>query len=384
MDEKNVILLADPVLGGEEKNALCEVIDSGWVTMGERVAAFERVFANLHGAENAVAVSSCTAGLHLCLKALDIGPGDEVLVPSLTFVATVNAVLYVGATPVFVDIERKDVPHISLTDAKTKCTHKTKAVIVMHYGGYLVELKAWRSFADANGMVLIEDAAHAPGVPGVGRGGDVSAFSFFTNKNMTTAEGGMVLAREPSVLEKIRKLRSHAMTTGTLDRHRGHAYSYDVTMLGYNYRMDELRAAIGIVQLKHLQQWNKRRVELTDVYRQTVSDHLPQVTIPFELGHQTGAHLMPVLLPSHIDRENIMNRLYQAGIQTSIHYPPVHCFSYYRGLFPGVKLQNTETFFAQELTLPLHASLKENDVEKVVYALRDAVSSQESKHVACS
>ncbi|MGH9960991.1 MAG: DegT/DnrJ/EryC1/StrS family aminotransferase, partial [Pyrinomonadaceae bacterium] len=138
MSEVRRLTLGDPVLGEEEKQALCAVIDGGWLTMGDRVAAFERAFAEVHGVKDAVAVSSCTAGLHLCLRALDIGPGDQVLVPSLTFVATVNAVLYVGAAPVFVDIEKDDIPHISLRDADAKCTPRTKGALVMHYAGYPV------------------------------------------------------------------------------------------------------------------------------------------------------------------------------------------------------------------------------------------------------
>lgn len=365
--------LADPVLGNEEKEALCAVIDSGWLTMGERVSGFERAFADLHGAEDAVAVSSCTAGLHLCLKALGIGPGDEVLVPSLTFVATVNAVLYVGAKPVFVDIQGLEVPHICLKDAKAKCTPRTKAVIVMHYGGYLADVEAWRSFSDVNRLKLIEDAAHAPAVGAVGRLSDASVFSFFTNKNMTTAEGGMVLARDRSLLEDIRRLRSHGMTTVTLDRYRGHAYSYDVTMLGYNYRLDELRASLGLVQLKHVLGWNIRRCELSRTYRQLLSIDIPQVGIPFKPEHETAAHLMPVLLPRGTDRTRVMEKLRKDGVQTSIHYPPVHHFTYYRKSFPDTNLPNTENFAARELTLPLHPLLHENDIEYAVAALARAI-----------
>lgn len=367
-----MISLSDPVLGEEEKKALCDTIDSGWLTMGDRVASFERAFADLHGVEDAVAVNSCTAALHLCLKALDIGPKDEVLVPSLTFVASVNAVLYVGATPVFVDIENEHTPHISLSEAETKCTPRTKAVILMHYGGYLMDLPAWRSFADAKTLFLIEDAAHAPGLNGVGRFADASAFSFFTNKNMTTAEGGMVIASKTSVIEPIRRMRSHGMTSVTLDRYRGHAHSYDVTRLGYNYRMDELRAAIGLVQLKHLRQWNQRRVELTHLYRKELSKNIPEIKIPFKGNHETTAHLMPVVLPTGVDRQEVMNQLRKAGIQSSIHYPPIHHFSYYRKKFPKVVLHKTEKFCDRELTLPLHPSLKQNDVERIVKSLQKA------------
>lgn len=367
------ISLSDPVIGEKEKDALCAVIDSQWITMGDRVAAFESAFANLHRMETAVAVSSCTAGLHLCLEAFNIGPGDEVMVPSLTFVATVNTILYVGASPVFVDIEKANIPHISLTNAQAKCTSRTKAVIVMHYGGYIVDLNKWRDFADANNLILIEDAAHAPAVGDVGRWSEASVFSFFTNKNMTTAEGGMVLARESKFLERIRRLRSHGMTTLTLDRYRGHAYSYDVTMLGYNYRMDELRAAIGLVQLTHLLQWNKKRYKLSNSYRQILSTHIPYVIVPFVQEHETAAHLMPILLPTWIDRKEVMVRLREACIQASIHYPPIHHFSYYRNRFPGVILPKTEEFCARELTLPLHPSLNENDVEHIVESLQKAL-----------
>jgi dTDP-4-amino-4,6-dideoxygalactose transaminase len=367
------VSLSEPALGQEEKQALCDVIDSGWLTMGERVAAFERDFAKLHGVESAVAVNSCTAGLHLCLLGLGVQPGDEVLVPSVTFVATVNAVLYVGALPVFVDIEQTDLPHISIADAQGKLTARTKAAILMHYGGYLVDLPAWRSFADAHGMLLIEDAAHAPAVGEVGKWGDASAFSFFTNKNMTTAEGGMVLARDAAVTERIRLMRAHGMTTGTLERYRGHAFSYDVTTLGYNYRMDELRAAMGLAQLARLPKWNARRRELTAVYRRLLAEALPEVAIPFGPLHETAAHIMPVLLPRRVSRDAVMAKLFESGIQSSVHYPPVHRFSYYRERFPDVSLSNTDEFVNRVLTLPLHPGLDERDVGRVVVALKNAM-----------
>jgi len=369
-----MISLSDPVIGEAEKEALCAVIDSNWLTMGDRVARFERDFAALHDAPGAVAVGSCTAGLHLCLAALGVGPGDEVLVPSLTFVATANAVLYAGASPVFVDIERETSPHIALGDAEARCTSRTKAVIVMHYGGYLVDLPAWRSFADDRGLFLIEDAAHAAGTADVGRFSDASAFSFFTNKNMTTAEGGMVLARNESTLDLMRRMRSHGMTTGTLDRHRGHAYSYDVTTLGYNYRMDELRAAVGTVQLERLPGWNRRRNELSRRYREKLARELPEIEIPFNGNHETAAHLMPVLLPASADRGKVMGALREHGIQTSIHYPPIHLFSYYRNLFPDITLPVTEAFCSRELSLPLHPSLDDDDLGRVVSTIKDALS----------
>ncbi|MCK4823419.1 DegT/DnrJ/EryC1/StrS aminotransferase family protein, partial [bacterium] len=236
-------------------------------------------------------------------------------------------------------------------------------------GGYPVDLPSWRSFAETKGIFLIEDAAHAPAMRNVGRWSNASVFSFFTNKNMTTAEGGMVLTREKTLLERIQRLRSHGMTTLTLDRYRGHAYSYDVTMLGYNYRMDELRAAIGLVQLTHLRKWNAKRIDLSILYRNLISNCLPEVKIPFSQTHSTSAHLMPIILPPSLSRQEVMDQLREAGIQSSIHYPPVHLFSYYRKKFPGVFLPRTEAYCAKQLTLPLHPFLTEDEVKYIVESL---------------
>jgi dTDP-4-amino-4,6-dideoxygalactose transaminase len=369
-----MIALSEPILGEEEKRALCEVIDSRWLTMGERVRAFEKAFAELHGADDAVAVNSCTAALHLSLAALDIGPGDEVLLPSLTFVATANAVLYVGATPIFVDTQALDRPHISIEDAASKCTSRTKAVLVMHYGGYPVDLPMWRSFCDRKKLILIEDAAHAPAIGKVGRLTDASAFSFFSNKNMSTAEGGMVISPNPSTLQRIRHLRAHGMSSDTLTRHRGHAYSYDVTMLGYNYRMDELRAAVGLTQLPHLSSWNQKRKELSDYYRKVVAARIPEAFIPFDQTHTTAAHLMPIVLPAACNRQGVIDHMRKRGVQTSIHYPPVHHFSYYRKIVPDILLPTTEEFCARELTLPLHPGLTEHEVDLVLESLHEALN----------
>ncbi len=368
-----MLLVSEPRLGRIEKAALAEVIDSGWITMGSRVRAFEQAFAEAHRVADAVAVSSCTTGLHLVMEALGIGPGDEVLVPSLTFVATANSVLYAGATPVFVDIESLDIPLISRSDAAAKCTARTKAVVVMHYGGYLADGAAWREFARQRGLYLIEDAAHAAGLDRSGIFGDAAVFSFFGNKNMTTAEGGMVVARDESVLAKIRQMRSHGITSGTVQRLSDHAVTYDVTMLGYNYRMDDLRAAVGLVQLKNLKRWNGKRQALSEAYRRLLAQHCPGVAMPFSQPRLSSHHILPVLLPDGTDRKRVVDRLWSAGIQTSMHYPPIHEFSWYRAHFPSSSLPQTEEFCRRELTLPLHPKLTDRDVQFVVRSLAAAL-----------
>ncbi len=370
-----MILVSSAILGGTEKALLCKVIDSGWITMGDRVLQFESEFANIHGAKDCVAVSSCTAGLHLILHALGLGPGDEVLVPSLSFVATANSVVYVGAKPVFVDIESLEVPLMSLDHAQALCTPKTRAIILVHFAGYLPDMVQWQDFAHRNGLYLIEDAAHAPGLKEVGAMSDAAAFSFYGNKNMTTAEGGAVIARDPVLLQKVRQARGHGMTSGTHQRLNSRTATYDVTMLGFNYRMDELRAAIGLVQLSNLLEWNEIRRVLVALYRRLISMHCPQIIVPFSDMRTSAYHILPILLPPHIDRQGVIDHLRANEIQTTIHYTPIHTLTYYRNMFPDLRLPQTEDFAARELTIPLHPLLTSADVEKVVntleYALRD-------------
>lgn len=369
-----MLLVSSPTLGTEEKIALADVIDSGWITMGSRVKDFEQAFAEMHGADDAVAVNSCTAALHLILLSLGIGPGDEVLVPSLTFTASVNAILYVGAKPVFVDIESLDHPILSLSEAEAKCTARTRAAILVHYAGYVANGDAWRALAERRGFALVEDAAHAAGAEGVGRLGVASAFSFYGNKNMTTGEGGMVLAADPEHLAHMRLCRGHGLTSGTFERRNASAPSYDVVALGYNYRLDDMRAAIGLSQLARLPAWNARRRELTRLYFEALERYAPMVGLPFRAlldqpGVGSAHHIMPVVLPDGAQRERVATALNAAGIQTSNHYPPVHTLSFYRANLEPVALVTTETFARRQLTLPLHPAMSDEDVWRVSRAL---------------
>jgi dTDP-4-amino-4,6-dideoxygalactose transaminase len=233
----------------------------------------------------------------------------------------------------------------------------------------------WRALADEFGLLLFEDAAHASGLAyPEGLLSDAASFSFFTNKNMTTAEGGMVVASDDDRLTRIRLLRSHGMTTSTLDRERGRAVGYDVVECGHNYRMDELRAAIGLVQLARLPGWNDTRRALTGQYRAELAHILPELTVPFEDTHCTAAHILPVLLPEHTDRAEVMAHMRSARVQTSVHYPPIHRFDWYQRTFGMFSLPYTEQFCSRELTLPLHPRLDGADIARVVRSLGEALA----------
>ncbi|MDD2904098.1 MAG: DegT/DnrJ/EryC1/StrS aminotransferase family protein [Syntrophales bacterium] len=375
--------LADLQFGPEEIEAVTQVLQSGWISQGPKVQQFEAEFAQFLGVEHALAVANGTAAMHLACMALGLGPGDEVLCPSLTFVATANAIRYTGAQPCFVDIVGLHDLNLSPTDAACKITPRTKAIMVVHYAGFAADMRAIEDMAAQHGLAIIEDCAHAPGAvypspPGnqkVGSRGSSACFSFFSNKNLTTGEGGMVVTNDPALAERLRVTRSHGMTTLTWDRHRGHSFSYDVVAPGYNYRLDEMRAALGLVQLSRLMAGNARRRELTNLYRQKLGE-LPQVQLPFLSANleASACHLFPVLLRAEVDRAQFMSYLAEHGIQTSIHYPPIHKFSYYRQLWPPVydhRLPHTEDIAAREVTLPLYPSMTNQQLAEVAGAIRD-------------
>ncbi|KAB1070776.1 DegT/DnrJ/EryC1/StrS family aminotransferase [Methylobacterium planeticum] len=373
-----MLRVSEPILGDEERSALLDVIDSGWITMGPRVEAFEAEFARTHAASQAVAVNSCTSGLHLSLVAFGIGPGDEVLVPSLTFVASANSILYTGATPVFVDIASLETPLMCIEDAAAKVTPRTRAVLLVHFAGYVLGRDLWTAFAREHNLILIEDAAHAAGARSAGTFGSAAIFSFYGNKNMTTAEGGMILVADDALAEQMRRLRAHGLTSTGYERMAVRSSSYDVPMLGFNYRMDELRAALGMVQLRSLFEWNEKRRQLTGTYHQILRAQQDTVVMPFALEYGGGTadssyHILPVVLPPDAPRSAVMRRMLEDEIQTTIHYPPCHHLSYYERTQPGVLLPKTEEFGRRELTLPLYPGMETDDVARVCLSLQAAV-----------
>ncbi len=375
------IPLGDIDFGVEEETAVLDVLRSRWLTLGAVTQAFEQDFAESVGSRHAIAVNNATAALHLACVACGIGPGDEVIVPSLSFVATANAVRYTGATPVFADIESEDDLTISVRSIEACRSEKTRAIIVMHYGGYACDMQAITTFAKQHGLAVIEDAAHAAGSSLEGRGlgswGQVGCYSFFSNKNMTTGEGGMLVTDEDDIADKLRNLRSHGMTSMTWDRHKGHAWSYDVTALGYNYRIDELHSALGRVQLAKLPRNNARRAQAVARYQELLAELAPTVSVPFQTYRGVSSyHIFPILLPAGGDRLAFMESMKAQRIQTSIHYPPIHTFSAFAGLDASrkVPLTVTEEVASREVTLPLYPGLSDADVLTVVQAVQKAIN----------
>jgi dTDP-4-amino-4,6-dideoxygalactose transaminase len=370
--------LSDIIVSDELAAAAREAVASGWWSMGPRVEEFERAFAEFVGSEQAFAVANGTAALHIALLAVGCGSGDEVVVPSLNFVAAANTIVHTGAKPVFCDIVSEDDLTMDPADVEAAITPATKAIVVMHYGGFACHMDAIREIASRNRVAIIEDAAHAPGATWRGQAcgtlGAVGCFSFFSNKNLPVGEGGMVVTDDSDLAERIKLLRSHGMTTLTWDRERGHADTYDVVLPGFNYRLDELRAAIGLVQLGRVFDENESRGRILARYREGL-DGRQGITIPFRDRDARAAshHLAVAVLDQAIERTAIRAALRDARIQTSVHYPPIHRFSHYASSSTR-DLPRTDAIAHRILTLPLYGAMRPEQVDRVVEAVLDAVS----------
>jgi dTDP-4-amino-4,6-dideoxygalactose transaminase len=366
--------LSDVTVDDELVEAVLAVVRSGWWSMGPRVEEFEREFAAFCRADHAIAVANGTAALHLALLAVGCGPGDEVVVPSLNFVAAANTIKHTGAEPVFCDIVGPDELNLDPADVEAAVSERTKAVIVLHYGGYPCDMDAIDELAARHGLAVVEDAAHAPGASLGGRMcgtlGDVGCFSFFANKNLPVGEGGMLVTNDDELAATLRLLRSHGMTTLTWDRHRGHASSYDVVLPGFNYRLDEVRAAVGSVQLRRLPEENAGRARIAARYREAL-DGQQGLTMPFGGDGRERVpshHLAVVLLPEGADRAAVRTALDERGIQTSVHYPPIHTFTAYRSE-AGRPLPRTDAVAERLLTLPLYGRMTDEQADAVVEGL---------------
>ncbi|WP_433501694.1 DegT/DnrJ/EryC1/StrS family aminotransferase (plasmid) [Sphaerimonospora sp. CA-214678] len=364
-----------PSIGVEEIAEVTDTLRSGWLTHGPKATRFEQAVRDALGVADAFAVSSCTAALHLAFLAAGIGDGDEVITPALTFCAAPNALLQIGARPVFVDVEPVTF-NIDPKAAEDAITDRTKAIVVMHYGGHPCDLLAFRKLADDHGLLLIEDAAHAlyAGRDGrrAGSVGDLATFSFYANKVMTTGEGGM-LAGRGDLVQRARLLGRHGIDSSVWQRHGSRSTAdYEVIAPGLKYVMPDITAAIGVQQFRKLPAFTARRAEIAATYTRALAD-LPGLATPTVLpGVEHGWFLYSIFIDpdsAPFTRDQVAEHLRtEYAIGTSRHFKPEHMMRIYRGAGTH-PLPNTETAAARQLSLPCYPAMTAHETERVVSAV---------------
>ncbi len=373
-----------PSIGEEEIQEVAATLRSGWITSGPRTTAFEQQFAAYVGCRCAVAVNSCTAGLHLALVACDIGPGDEVITTPYTFAATAEVILHTGATPVFVDVE-EDGFNINARKIEGAITSRTRAIIPVHFAGEPCDMDEITSIAAKHNLKVIEDAAHAFGATykgkNIGSISDMTVFSFYATKNLTTGEGGMITTDDPELAHRLRMLSLHGLSHDAWNRYSAAGkWRYDITDLGYKYNMSDIQAAIGLQQLKKYPALQAARKELVRAYREHLMD-VEELILPSEARNGVHAwHLFVVRLApgsTSLHRDSVIEQLGKFGIGTSVHFIPLHFHSYYRlryGFAAG-DFPNAEKAYAGAISLPLYPSLSLSEVEYVANTLRGIIAS---------
>ncbi|KEA50760.1 UDP-4-amino-4-deoxy-L-arabinose-oxoglutarate aminotransferase [Mangrovibacter sp. MFB070] len=366
-----------PALGESELSAIADVLSSGWITTGPKNQALESAFCELTGNQHAIAVSSATGGMHVTLMALGIGPGDEVITPSMTWVSTLNMICLLGAEPVMVDVD-KDTLMVTPEAIEAALTPRTKAIIPVHYAGAPADLGAIRALGAKHGVAVIEDAAHAAGTyyrgEHVGHSG-TAIFSFHAIKNMTCAEGGLVVTDDERLAGQIRSLKFHGLGVDAYDRQtHGRAPQAEVISPGYKYNLTDINAAIALVQLGKLPQLNQRRKAIAERYMRELADTPYQPLALPEWPHEHAWHLFILRVDEAqcgISRDALMAELKTRNIGTGLHFRAAHTQKYYRERFPGLVLPNTEWNSARICSIPLFPDMTDDDVTRVITALRD-------------
>lgn len=381
MASRPFVPYALPDIGDAEIASVAEALRSGWVTTGPRTKAFEQAFGQyLGGGVECIAVNSATAGLHLALEALGVGPGDEVIAPSLTFTATVEVVRYLGADPVIVDVDPVTL-NIDPLQIRAAITPRTKVIMPVHYGGLACDMDAIHVIAAEHGLKVVEDAAHA--LPTTWKGkligqlsSDITVFSFYANKTMTTGEGGMIVTRDPGAAQRMKTMRLHGINRDAFDRFVSTkpSWYYEVVAPGFKYNLTDIASALGIEQLKRLPEFLIRRQALAANYFRELAD-LP-VLLPAEApegdGHAWHLFVIRLTKSAHLSRDEVIQELSDRGIGTSVHYLPLHRQPYWRDRY-GLKPENfphTEQAFQSMISIPLYTAMSDDDQRMVVAALR--------------
>ena len=362
-----------PEITNEDKRAILATLDQNLLTDGPKLKEFENKFAKFTGARYAIGVSNATAALQLSLKAIGIGKGDQVIVPDLTFVASINAILFTGATPVIVDIDKEDY-NISIDSIKKSLTKKTKAIMPVHFAGKSCKMREIQIIARKNKLKIIEDCAHAIGgklnKKHVGTFGDAGCFSFYPTKNLTTFEGGMVITNSKKISETIKTLRNHGITKSYQDRFtKGKPWEYDVSIPGYNYRLDEIRAALGISQLKRITQNNLKRKKAALYYNSRLKNTKSIITpkILKDEDHACHLYVLRFKRQGKFSRDDLFTKLLKNGIRSSVHYKPLHTFTAYKKnakIFDD--LINTKKIYKEIISLPLYPQITRKQQDLVL------------------
>jgi dTDP-4-amino-4,6-dideoxygalactose transaminase len=359
--------LTDISVSDDDVAAVLDCLQSGWLTMGPRTQAFEAAFGEHVGAEHAVAVSSGTAALHLAMLAAGVGPGDEVIVPALTFVATAAAVRYTGATPVLCDIKGSHDLTVDPDSVRACLTPRTRAVVAVHLMGYPADVLTLRELCDERGLRLVEDVAQAVGAQvgdrQVGTVGDLGCFSFFSKKQLCVGEGGMVLTDDVELAAVVRRLRAHGLTSATWERHRGYAEGYDVVDFGFNYRLDEPRAALGLSRLPRLRDDIAARRRNVMRYREKLASQ-PEIELPWDdAAVATSSHFaFPVLAADRERRDELRAGLRALGMQTTF-YPSLSQLTAYRDAHGSVP--RAEEVADRHCALPLWSHMRPEQIDEV-------------------
>lgn len=365
-------------IGDADIKAVVEALCSGWLTTGPRVAEFEKAFAAHCGAGEGVAVNSGTAALHCAMRAIRVQPGDEVILPAITFAASANAALYEGGVPVFADVEA-DTLLIDPASVAAKITPRTKAIVAVDYAGQPADYDALRDLARGRGIRIIADACHAPGATYKGRKtgtlGDISCFSFHPVKHLTTCEGGMAVTDDAQMAAHMRRFRNHGIDSDHRTREARGAHAYDMAELGYNYRLPDVQCALGMAQLTRLSGWVASRQHIAALYDEALAGIAEATPLRTHKDRTNAHHLYVVRLADHVDRDRAFARLRAEGIGANVHYAPVYLHSYYRarGYKPGLA-PVAEAAAAQILTLPMFPAMTQGDVLRVVAALERATA----------